>query len=852
MSSEVAAAVLEFYDRRFPFRTPGGPFWGLSVGKAYLFAPNSITFLQVTLISSDVAMLVSEFSGSRFPIRTAGGLFWSLSVGKAYVFAPNSLTVSAICEPSVRTGYSHLERSGRAGFRFFWSAVPFLQVTLISSDVAMLVSEFSGSRFPIRTAGGLFWSLSVGKAYVFAPNSLTVSAICEPSVRTGYSHLERSSRAGVGILGTPVLDPDRRRAVLEPKCWKRVHFPHKLPNRESYLQAVSSYRFPFWTPGGPIWGLSVGKASLFAPNSLTVSPICEPSVPTGYSHLERSSRAGVGIFRSQFPQVTLISNEVAVPAFYFSGRQFQFRTPGGPFWSVSVGKASLFTPNSLTVSPICEPSVSTGYSRLERSDRAGFEIFRSPVPDPDPRRPVLEPKCRKGVPFRPKHPNRESYLRAVSSYRLHSCCVKRPCQFYNYSERRFPFRTPDGPFWGLSVGKAYLFAPNSLTVGPICEPPVPPGYSHLEQSGRAGFGNFRSPVPDPDPRRAVLEPKCRKCVPFHPKLPNRESYLFPFRTPGGPFWGLSVGKAYLFAPNSLTVSPVCEPPVPTGYSNLERSGRAGFAIFRSPVPNPDPQRAVLKPKCRKSVPFRPKLPNLTLISNEVAVPVSEFFGRRFPIRTPGGPFWSLSVGKECLFAPNSLTVSPFCKPLVPTGYTHVESEFSGRRFPFRTPGGPFWNPSVGKEYLFAPNSLTVSPIYEPPIPTGNSHLERSGYAGFGFFRSPVPDPDLRLAVLEHKCRKSIPFRPKHRNRYTHLERSGRAGFKIFRSPVPVPDPRRAVLKPKCRKRIPFRPKLPNSESYLRAASSYGLLSSRVKWPCRFRRFPVAGSRSGPPASRFGA
>ncbi|KAJ8615002.1 hypothetical protein MRB53_013047 [Persea americana] len=106
----------------------------------------------------------------------------------------------------------------------------------------MLVSEFSGSRFPIRTAGGLFWSLSVGKAYVFEPNSLTVSAICEPSVRTGYSHLERSSRAGVGILGTPVLDPDRRRAVLESKCRKSVPFPHKLANRESYLQDVSSYR----------------------------------------------------------------------------------------------------------------------------------------------------------------------------------------------------------------------------------------------------------------------------------------------------------------------------------------------------------------------------------------------------------------------------------------------------------------------------------------------------------------------------------------------------------------------------------------------------------------------------------
>ncbi|KAJ8614990.1 hypothetical protein MRB53_013035 [Persea americana] len=605
--------------------------------------------------------------------------------------------------------------------------------------------------------------------------------------------------------------PNPRRAVLGPKCRKSVPFRPKLPNRESYFRAVSSYRlpscrvkwpwqfynlsdrrFPFQTPGGPFWGLRVGKAYLFARNSLTVSLICEPPVPTGYSHLERSGRAGFRIFRSPVPDPD--------PRRAVLEPRFPFRTPGGPFLGLSVGKAYLFAPKSLTVSHICELSVPTGYShlersgragflffrsavpvpdprravlerysRLERSDRAGFGIFRSPFPDPEPRRPVLEPKCRKGVPFRPKHPNRESYLRAVSSYRLHSCCVKRPCQFYNYSKRRFPFRTPDGPFWGLSVGKAYLFAPNSLTVGPICEPPVPPGYSHLERSGRAGFGNFRSPVPDPDPRRAVLEPR------------------FPFRTPGGPFWGLSVGKAYLFAPNSLTVSPVCEPPVPTGYSNLERSGRAGFAIFRSPVPNPDPQRAVLKPKCRKSVPFRPKLPNLTLISNEVAVPVSEFFGRRFPIRTPGGPFWSLSVGKECLFAPNSLTVSPFCKPLVPTGYTHVESEFSGRRFPFRTPGGPFWNPSVGKEYLFAPNSLTVSPIYEPPIPTGNSHLERSGYAGFGISRSPVPDPDLRLAVLEPKCRKSIPFRPKH----------------------------------------------PNRESYLRAVSSYRLHSCRAKWPRRF-------------------
>ena len=133
------------------------------------------------------------------------------------------------------------------------------------------------------------------------------------------------------------------------------------------------------------------------------------------------------------------------------------------------------------------------------------------------------------------------------------------------------------------------------------------------------------------------------------------------------------------------------------------------------------------------------------------------------------------------------------------------SEFSGPRFPFRTPGGPFWSLSVGKESIFAPNSLTVSPICEPSVPTG----------------------------------------------YSHLERSGCAGFPIFRSPVPVPDRRRAVLEPKCRKRVTFRPKLPNREFYLRAVSSYRLLSSRANWPCRFWNFPVVGSSPGPPMGRFG-
>ncbi|KAJ8614997.1 hypothetical protein MRB53_013042 [Persea americana] len=240
------------------------------------------------------------------------------------------------------------------------------------------------------------------------------------------------------------------------------------------------------------------------------------------------------------------------------------------------------------------------------------------------------------------------------------------------------------------------------------------------------------------------------------------------------------------------------------------------------------------------------------MSSEVAAPVLEFSDRRFPFRTPGGPIWGLSVGKAYLFAPNSITVT-----LTSSEVAAPVLKFSDRRFPFRTPGGPFGSLSVGKESLFAPNSLTVSPICELSVPTSYSHLERSGRAGVGIFRSPVPDPDPWRAVLEPKCRKRVPFRPKLPNCESFLQavssyrlHSCRIG--IFRSPVPVPDPRRAVLEPKCRKRIPFRPKLPNRESYLRAANSNGQLSSRAKWLCRFRNFPVAGSRSGPPASRFGA
>ena len=56
--------------------------------------------------------------------------------------------------------------------------------------------------------------------------------------------------------------------------------------------------------------------------------------------------------------------------------------------------------------------------------------------------------------------------------------------------------------------------------------------------------------------------------------------------------------------------------------------------------------------------------------------------------------------------------------------------FSGGRFPFQTPGGPFSSLSVGKSYVFASNSLNGIPICELSVPTGYSTLEGNGRAGF--------------------------------------------------------------------------------------------------------------------------
>ena len=106
----------------------------------------------------------------------------------------------------------------------------------------MTVSNFWWGRFPFRAPGGPFRSLRVGESYAFALNSLTGSLICETSVSTSHSSLERSACAGFRFLEGPHPIPDPRRAVLEPKCWRILCFRSQFPNQESHLRAVSSYK----------------------------------------------------------------------------------------------------------------------------------------------------------------------------------------------------------------------------------------------------------------------------------------------------------------------------------------------------------------------------------------------------------------------------------------------------------------------------------------------------------------------------------------------------------------------------------------------------------------------------------
>ena len=98
---------------------------------------------------------------------------------------------------------------------------------------------------------------------------------------------------------------------------------------------------------------------------------------------------GVPFASRQFLKATLPSTEVLVPVFNFWRGRSLFWTPGGLFLSLSVGESYVFTRNSLTGSPIYEPSFPTSHSTHDQSLRAGFQLFRGPFPIPDPRRAVL-------------------------------------------------------------------------------------------------------------------------------------------------------------------------------------------------------------------------------------------------------------------------------------------------------------------------------------------------------------------------------------------------------------------------------------------------------------------------------
>ena len=91
--NEVLMPLSGFSVDHFPLWAPGVPFSTLSVGKPYVWLvilkPRSLfacrQFLKVSLPSSKVLVPVSGFSGDRFPFRTPGGPFDSLSVGKTHV-----------------------------------------------------------------------------------------------------------------------------------------------------------------------------------------------------------------------------------------------------------------------------------------------------------------------------------------------------------------------------------------------------------------------------------------------------------------------------------------------------------------------------------------------------------------------------------------------------------------------------------------------------------------------------------------------------------------------------------------------------------------------------------------------
>ena len=160
------------------------------------------------------------------------------------------------------------------------------------------------------------------------------------------------------------------------------------------MRTVSSYtllnprrecscRFRIFPPSvsisGPLEGrfrAKVFEKAIFRCDFLTGGPNCKPSAPTAYSTLGGNARLGFG----------------------FSLFRFHFRTPEGRF-RPKVFEKPIFWCDSLTESPIFEPSAPTAYSTLGGSARVGFGFFPLPFPFSEPRRAVFEPKCSKNSCF---------------------------------------------------------------------------------------------------------------------------------------------------------------------------------------------------------------------------------------------------------------------------------------------------------------------------------------------------------------------------------------------------------------------------------------------------------------------
>ena len=326
------------------------------------------------------------------------------------------------------TSLSTLERSARAGFRNFRGLVPV-------PDSRRAVFEAKCWKIPC-----------------FARNSLIGSRICVPSVPTSLSTQLRSSRAGFRIFRGlfPVLDP--RRAVFEPKCWKIPCFIHNdltgrspicvplVPTSLSTLERSARagfgiFRGMFFFPDTclAVFERKRWKIPCFARNSIIGSPICVPLVPTCLSILVRSAHVGFGIFRGPF----------SVP--------YPRRAVFGP----KCWKIPSFVRNYRTGSPICVLSVPTSLSSLERSAPARFEIFHGPFSVPDTRRAVFEPKCWK-IPSFPRYYLTGSPICVPSVPTSLSTLEPSVCTGFGIFRGTFSIPNTVGPFSSLNVGKSQV------------------------------------------------------------------------------------------------------------------------------------------------------------------------------------------------------------------------------------------------------------------------------------------------------------------------------------------------------------------------------------------------------------